>query len=224
MNVIPLHDWNITPAAARRLQTELATRVSQLWQERKITTVAGIDTAFAGDVGCAAITILSYPDLAIIEQATAKAPVPMPYIPGLLSFREVPIIVKALAKLQHEPDVILVDGQGRLHPRRFGIACHVGVILDLPTIGCAKSLLCGAYKPPDLEKGSCSPVHHRGECIGAAVRSRVKVKEILVSVGHRMSLDAAVRLTLSVTTRYRLPEPIRHADRLSRLAKQQPDE
>jgi deoxyribonuclease V len=150
----------------------------------------------------------------VVEQHVVRKPLTFPYVPGLLSFREAPAIVAALRKLQSEPDVFLFDGQGYAHPRRFGLACHVGLWIDRPSIGCAKSVLVGVCDEPGRSRGSRSPLDDDGECIGVALRTRDGIKPVYVSVGHDLSLDSATRVVLACCTKYRLPEPTRRADKL----------
>ena len=209
------HDWNVTPKEAIKIQNEYANNVETEGSLEKITKVAGVDAAFDGDLGLGAVVILSYPELKLIEQVVVEVPVRLPYIPGLLSFREMPIVLEAFEKIQHEPDVIFVDGQGMLHPRRFGIACHLGLVLSHPTIGCAKSLLCGRYRKPGSQKGNYTFVKHKEENIGVALRTRTNTKEIFVSLGHKISIKKSIELTLSVSPKFRIPEPTRQADRLA---------
>jgi deoxyribonuclease V len=161
------------------------------------------------------VVVLTFPDLELVEHAIARQPTDFPYVPGLLSFREIPTVLEALAQLATSPDLILCDGQGIAHPRRFGIACHLGWWLDRPTIGVAKSRLIGEHEEPGPEKGSWTPLRHRDEVIGAVLRTRTNVKPVFVSPGHRVSLETAIHYTLACTPRYRLPETTRHADRLA---------
>ena len=163
----------------------------------------------------AAVAVLSFPDLELVETAISSCPTTFPYIPGFLSFREIPAILAALEKSTIIPDLILCDGQGLAHPRRFGLACHLGVLLDIPTIGVAKSLLVGKHGEVGAEKGSWEPLEDRGEIIGAVLRTRTKVKPVYVSIGHKISLSAAIDYVLRSTTKYRLPETTRWADRLA---------
>ena len=164
----------------------------------------------------AAVAVLSYPDLAVVEQSVVEAPTVFPYVPGLLSFREVPALVKAFQALRQAPDLLLVDGHGYAHPRRFGIACHLGLLLDLPTIGVGKSRLCGRHPDPGGVRGEASQLIDRDEIIGRVVRTRDGVRPVFVSVGHRIGLDEATDWVLRLCRGYRLPEPIRVADRLSK--------
>lgn len=164
----------------------------------------------------AAVVLLSYPELEIVERHVYEEPVRMPYIPGLLSFREIPCILGAFAQLKQQPDLVMVDGQGIAHPRRLGIASHLGLWLDLPTIGCAKSILTGHHTPVGEEVGAWVPLRADGETIGAVLRTRAHVKPMIVSPGHRISLETSLRYVLACSKGYRLPEPTRQADKLSK--------
>lgn len=179
--------------------------------------VAGVDAAFPnrGRTTRAAAVLMRYPDLEVVEEAVEELPTELPYIPGLLSFRELPAVLGALERLSMPPDLVLCDGQGRAHPRRFGIACHLGVTTGLATIGVGKSRLCGQGAEPGPEKGDAADLLDGDETIGRVLRSRRRVRPIYVSVGHRVSLTTAVELVLACTPRYRLPEPVRRADRLA---------
>lgn len=183
----------------------------------EIRHVAGVDVGFEerGQVTRAAVVVLDYPDLQSVDQALARLPTRFPYVPGLLSFRELPAVLAAIERLAVRPDVYLCDGQGLAHPRRFGIACHLGVLLDTPSIGVAKTRLIGSHAEPPQEKGGWTPLMDGEEVIGAALRSRTGVKPLYVSIGHRVSLETAVRLVLACTRRYRLPETTRRAHRLA---------
>jgi deoxyribonuclease V len=214
------HDWDIDPEEARRLQSELAGRVSQVDDVGELRTIAGVDLGYprtptGEEIGRAAVVVLRYPDLEPVEERIVLRPVSFPYVPGLLSFREAPVGLAALGELATPPDLLIVDGHGRAHPRRFGIACHLGVLLDLPTIGCAKSILVGHAAEPGPDPGDWTPLRHRGETIGAVLRTRTGVKPVYVSVGHRISLETAVSLVTSCVRGRRLPEPTRLADRLA---------
>lgn len=219
-----LHDWDLTPAAARALQVELAQRVEQQDRIGPVRRVAGIDIGFeeAGRVTRAAVAVLSIPDLVLVEQALARLPTRFPYVPGLLSFREAPAALAALERLSRAPDLILYDGQGIAHPRRCGIACHVGLLADIPTIGVAKSRLTGDYGKVPAVRGAWVPLTDRGETIGAVLRTRAGVKPLFVSVGHRVGLDSAVAWVMACTRRYRLPETTRQAHRLASGPAQHP--
>jgi deoxyribonuclease V len=205
---------------ARRVQRQLAARVVEADAFGPIRTVAGIDLGYpkteAGEVnGRGAAVLLNYPELVSVEERIAIEPVTFPYVPGLLSFREAPVALAAIRALGAAPDLILVDGHGRAHPRRFGIACHLGVLLDLPTIGCAKSILVGRADEPGPEPGDWTPLRHGADVIGAVLRTKARTKPIYVSVGHRVSLETAIKIVMSCTRGYRLPEPTRLADRLA---------
>jgi deoxyribonuclease V len=213
-----LHSWNLTPKQAIALQRELAARIvlaNRLPDPLK--TVAGVDVSYHkhGTNFHAAIVVLSYPNLQIIDQASAVAKSSFPYIPGLLSFRELPVLLEAFRKLQTAPDLVLVDGQGIAHPRRFGLASHLGLWLDLPTIGCAKSRLVGEAKDVASERGSSLPLFDRGDEIGRLLRNRAGVKPLFVSPGHLVDLTSAARMALACGGGYRLPEPTRQAHLLS---------
>jgi deoxyribonuclease V len=206
-----------TVAEAKVIQESLKDQVIQEDQFHQINYVAGVDVGFEdqGQISQAAIAILSFPDLQLVETQMASMPTTFPYIPGFLSFREIPVILEALAKIKTIPDLILCDGQGLAHPRRFGLACHLGVILDLPTIGVAKTKFIGDHEVLGLEKGSFQPLIDQGEAIGVVLRSRTKVKPLYISIGHKISLPTAIKLVLQCTPKYRLPETTRIADRLA---------
>lgn len=222
MNIKPLHDWNLSPAQAIEIQKQLAYEVvAEDKFETPITTVAGIDLGYdaKNDVSRAVVVVLSFPGLELLESSEAKMPIQFPYVPGLLSFRETPVAIKALEKLTLAPDVILCDGQGLAHPRRFGIACHIGLIADVPTIGVAKSLLVGKYENLGEERGSVAPLVHRGEEVGVALRTKNKVQPVFVSVGHLINLETATRIVLDCAPKYRLPETTRLADKMASYRK-----
>jgi deoxyribonuclease V len=206
-----LHSWNVTPEEARRLQNGLRTQVVRTDQFGKINTVAGVDIGLKKDIAFASVVVLSFPDLQVVDSVVTESPVRFPYIPGLLSFREIPPLLTAFTQLQTEPDLVIVDGQGIAHPRRFGLASHLGLILDKPTIGCAKSRLCGQYEEPESEQGSYTYLMDKEEVIGAVVRTRRNVQVVYISIGHRISLDSARTLTLACCRGYRLPETTRYA-------------
>lgn len=175
--------------------------------------MAGIDVGIKKDMARAAAAVLSYPALALLEVALAEAPVSFPYVPGLLTFREGPIVLAALARLQLEPDLLIFDGQGIAHPRRLGLAAHIGVLVDRPSIGCAKSRLWGKHQEPGPEKGDYALLYDDQQVIGAVVRTRTGVKPVYVSVGHRIDLPRAIEYVLGCCTRFRLPETTRLAHR-----------
>ncbi|MFW5810245.1 MAG: deoxyribonuclease V [Thermodesulfobacteriota bacterium] len=205
------HEWNLSSRQAVALQKKLADQVILETHPKAVETVAGVDVGIKKGIAKAAVVVLAFPDLTVIDYAVASGPVPMPYIPGLLSFREGPVILEAMHLLSVSPDLLIFDGQGIAHPRRLGIASHLGVLLDRPTIGCAKSRLCGKHSEPAEKKGSRVPLHHNGEKIGTVLRTRDRVKPVFVSPGHRVDFDAAVDLVLACCTRYRLPETTRWA-------------
>ena len=211
------HAWDLTPGEAIALQQKLRHRVVTEDRFGKIRHVAGVDVGFEHDgaVTRAAIAVLAYPALAPIDQASARLPTRFPYVPGLLSFREIPAILAALKKLRTKPDLLLVDGQGIAHPRRFGIASHLGLYAGIPAIGVAKTRLTGEHGKVPQARGSWAPLVHDGETIGAVLRSRAGVKPIYVSCGHRVSLASAIAFTMACVTRYRLPETTRCAHGLA---------
>jgi deoxyribonuclease V len=211
------HSWNLTPRAAIALQQRLRSRVIRLGRPRQVRTVAGTDVGFerGGGIARAAVAVLSFPQLELVDYAVARRQARFPYVPGLLSFREVPALLAALDQLRVRPDLLLCDGQGLAHPRRFGIACHLGLICRIPSIGVAKSRLIGNHGEPPQRRGAWVPLRDRGETIGAVLRSRTGTRPIYVSIGHRVSLPVAVRYVMACTTRFRLPETTRWAHRLA---------
>jgi len=213
----PSHPWPKRVAQARAIQEELRARVIRHDVPGRVTRIAGVDIGIErrSDKARAAAAVLSYPDCRLLEQATVTRKIRFPYVPGYLSFREVPPVLAALARLSEPPDLIICDGQGIAHPRRFGLACHLGVLTDIPTIGAAKSRLIGTFEAPGGDKGQWSPLEDQGETIGAVLRSRTNVQPIFVSIGHRVSLDTAIRTVLECCKKYRLPETTRAAHRLA---------
>ena len=211
--MLKLHEWEVSTARAREIQLNLAIRV--VTEDRVINPllVAGIDISSPDAQGVArgAVVVLSYPELSIVEIEIAQGKITLPYIPGLLSFRESPLILDACEKLSNIPDLVLIDGQGIAHPRRLGLASHVGLCLGLPTIGCAKSILCGQHGPLAEEVGSHAELLDNGELIGAALRTKSRVKPIYVSVGHKIDLASALQWVINCCRGYRLPEPTRLA-------------
>jgi deoxyribonuclease V len=212
MKIRQLHDWDVSYDEARKIQVELCSQVVTCNKLPPVRHIAGIDTsAVSASRGRSAAVIFSYPDLKLIEYKTAEAAFNFPYIPGLLSFREIPIILLALEEIEHTPDLIFVDGQGLAHPRKFGIASHLGLILEIATIGCAKSRLCGAYRDVPPGRGSYSHLMQNEEIIGAVLRTKNGVKPVFISIGHLIDLQSCLQWTLNCSTRHRLPEPCRQA-------------
>ncbi len=207
------HRWDLTPKEAIALQKQLAGRVSLRKEFGRLRTVCGLDVSYdkTSDRFYAVAAVLSYPDLKIVEISQAAARSPFPYVPGLLSFREIPVAREALAGLQTLPDLLVCDGQGYAHPRRFGLACHLGVLYDRPSIGAAKSRLCGEFKEPKSEKGSWTWLLGDGEKIGQVVRTRTGVSPLFISPGHRVDFHTARKIVLSLCPKCRLPETTRLA-------------
>lgn len=211
------HDWRVSPDQAIQLQNELAEQVVVDDQIGEIRFVAGIDVGFENQntTTRAAVAVLSFPELVLVEYRIHRTPNEFPYIPGLLSFREIPAVLGAMEKLQQTPDLVLCDGQGIAHPRRFGIACHLGVLTGLPTIGVAKTRLIGKYTDPPQQRGQWTALNDHGETIGAVLRTRIHVKPLYISVGHKTTLPTAIDCVMACTQRYRLPETTRWAHRLA---------
>ncbi len=223
MRLAELHPWGLTPSEAIALQRELAPQVIREGDPGDVRLVAAADVAYverapawAASTARAAVVVMSYPALEVVEHHVVEAPVTFPYVPGLLSFREIPALALAFERLRSEPDLLLVDGHGYAHPRSFGLACHLGLLTGLPTIGCAKSRLCGEGAAPDLERGAISVLQDRGEVIGLVVRTKDCVKPVFVSVGHRIELAEAADWVVRLAPTHRLPEPARIADLLSK--------
>jgi len=215
-----LHEWNLPIQEAIALQHQLAKQIILQDHVGEVKHVAGVDMAIneESEMARAAVVLLSYPALEIVEKHVYEEPVRMPYVPGLLSFREAPSVLGAFGKLRQLPDLVMVDGQGIAHPRRIGIASHLGLWLQLPTIGCGKSILTGHYNQADLkeEAGSWVPLVDKQEIIGAVVRTRTRVSPMIISPGHLISLETSIRYVLACSKGYRLPEPTRQADKLSK--------
>lgn len=214
MSELPAN-WPTTLEEAHAIQQQLRSQVVAEDQFGVINTIAGVDAGYEGDQAKAAVVVLAYPSLKPLAYTLAYAPAPFPYVPGFLSFREAPAVLKALEQIAIKPDMLVVDGQGIAHPRRMGIAAHLGVLTNMPAIGCAKSLLFGHHAPVPDERGASVPLIHRGEQIGAVLRSRVGVKPLYISIGHRVSLPTALDIVISCLTKYRLPETTRAADGLA---------
>jgi deoxyribonuclease V len=225
----PLHEWKLTPEQAIALQHELAGRIILEDRLGEVRHIAGVDMAIneENERAHAAVVLLTYPELEVVERHIYEEPLRMPYIPGLLSFREAPCVLGAFHKLRQQPDLVMVDGQGIAHPRRIGIAAHLGLWLELPTIGCAKSILIGTYDKAALseEAGSYVPLTYKKEVIGAVVRTRTRVNPMIISPGHLISLETSIKYVLACSKGYRLPEPTRLADKLSKdNSWQEPDQ
>jgi deoxyribonuclease V len=220
MSQAPLHQWDLDPAAAIALQHELAQRIVLEDRLDDVHFVAGVDMAINenNNMAHAAVILLTYPELEVVERHIYEEPIRMPYIPGLLSFREAPCVLGAFAKLHQSPDLVMVDGMGIAHPRRIGIASHLGLWLNIPTIGCGKSLLTGKYDKAALgeEAGSWVPLIDKKEIIGAVVRTRTRVNPMFISPGHLISVQSSIDYVLKCCRGYRLPEPTRLADKLSK--------
>lgn len=222
MNIKPLHEWNLSTREAIELQKQLAYEVIETDDFLPpVKTVAGIDLGYDAktDTCRAVVVVLNFPGLQLIEKAEAILPIQFPYVPGLLSFRETPVAVKALEKLQITPDLILCDGQGIAHPRHFGIACHIGLLADVPTIGVAKSVLVGKFEILGESRGNTADLIYKNEKLGVALRTKDKVQPVYISVGHKIKLETAVDYVLKCTPKYRLPETTRLADQLASYRK-----
>jgi len=216
MRIRKLHNWDVPPTQAVKLQKDLAGQVEITHLPHQPSLVAGLDCAFSktGQRIIAAAVLLELPSMRLIETATAVEKVNYPYIPGLLSFREAPACLKAASRLKTTPHVFIVDGQGIAHPRRLGLAAHLGLFIDTPTIGCAKSRLIGRYSEPGNQKGAHSTLKDKNQIIGEVLRTRTNVKPVFVSVGSKCRLKEAVQIVLACAVKYRLPEPTRLADKL----------
>ncbi len=213
MKVKSLHGWQLSTSQAIEMQHRLSAQVSRHSEVIAPHFIAGVDISVgkAGEMARGAVVVLNYPELKVVETEVVQGRLDLPYIPGLLSFRELPLTLAACEGLGITPDLILVDGQGIAHPRRFGLASHLGLFLDTPTIGCAKSLLCGSHEEPGVEPGSYAEVTDRGETIGVALRTKLGVKPVYVSIGHKIDLETAIYWVMKCSRGYRLPEPTRLA-------------
>jgi deoxyribonuclease V len=213
MEIARRHDWDVTTTRAREIQLQLAAQISRVGTLINPKLIAGVDVSvnrFA-KTGTAAVVVLRYPGMEIVEIGSAEDSIIFPYVPGLLTFREAPLILAAFEKLTVTPDFVMVDGQGIAHPRRIGLASHLGLCLGIPAIGCAKSRLIGEYAEPGNEAGSYTELLDNSEVIGAVVRTKAGVKQVYVSIGHMIDLPSAVSLVLKCCRGYRLPEPTRLA-------------
>lgn len=217
MHLMLAHPWRVTSQQAIAIQNELRHQIITQDDFDEINTVAGVDVGYenSGTTTRAAVVVLEFPALTVRETAVARCRTTFPYVPGLLSFRELPAVLKALQKLKSRPDMVVCDGQGRAHPRRFGIACHLGLVTGIPAIGVGKTRLLGTHKPVPNRRGAWQPLLDGDECIGAVLRTRVGVKPVYVSIGHRITLGTAIAYVLRCAPRYRLPETTRQAHRLA---------
>ncbi|MFC1900228.1 deoxyribonuclease V [Chloroflexota bacterium] len=208
-----MHGWQLSTSQARDVQNRLSGQVSRQNEVFSPRFIAGVDISVSRfqKTASGAVVVLEYPAMITIETQIARGELDFPYIPGFLSFREMPLAIKAFEMLEIIPDLILVDGQGIAHPRRFGLASHLGLFLDIPTIGCAKSLLCGSHSEPDTEPGSFAEILDKDETIGAALRTKRGVKPVYVSIGHKVDLKTAIHWVIESCRGYRLPEPTRFA-------------
>src|SRR5918993_4314494 len=213
MRVNRLHGFDLKPVEARRLQGELASRVvaGPALDLGRVRHVAGADVSTQGDRAYATVVVLEFPSLSVVEVQGFEAPLEFPYVPGLLSFREIPSVAGALEQVETAVDALILDAQGLAHPRRMGLASHLGLFIDVPTVGCAKSRLVGSYEEPGREKGSATDLVHRGEVVGKVLRTRDGVSPVYVSVGDGIDLGSSVELVLACCTKYRLPESTRQA-------------
>lgn len=222
MAIRDLHDWNVSPKEAFETQRRLRPGIRLRNSFRRIRVIAGCDVAFdaAKNLAYGVAVVFSFPSLDEVEKKVAVRGITFPYVPGLLAFREAPVLLDAIRSLEHEPDLFMIDGQGIAHPRGMGLASHLGLFLEKPVIGCAKSRLCGTYREPGAAAGSSSPLFAKnGETIGAAVRTRAGVKPVFVSPGHRIDLETSIRIVLKSRDGCRVPKPMRIADRYTKLAK-----
>lgn len=213
--------WPTNIIGARTIQEAFINKVKIAPLKGTPKHIAGVDAAFLGDRIISVACLYKYPDLTPIEERYVAAEVSFPYIPGYLSFREGPSIIQALSSLNIRPDLILFDGQGIAHPKGLGIAAHIGALLDLPSIGCAKSRLVGEYEEPGYKKGSWSPLGYKGKVVGAVLRTRDNVRPLFISPGHRIDLKGSIEIVLRCTSKYRLPEPLRRADFMSKRLKEE---
>ena len=213
MKIPDCHSWRVTPREAVRIQKDLSRKLVFRPPKKPIRILAAGEVAYRAfeETTFAAVLLFRYPDLTLLESVSATGKTLFPYIPGLLTFREAPVLMQAFSRLSVKPDVILLDGQGVAHPRSMGIAAHLGFLLNLPSIGCAKSRLCGTYEEPGLEKGNTASLIDGERTIGTVLRSRTGVKPVFVSPGHRMDIATSIRIVLSLCHGYRIPEPLRQA-------------
>jgi deoxyribonuclease V len=213
VKILSLHNWQVSPSQAFDIQLRLAAQVSRSNEVASPRFIAGVDISVDRVQGIArgAVVVLNYPQLEVVETQVVEGKVDFPYVPGLLSFREAPLTLAAFERLEITPDLVMFDGQGIAHPRRLGLASHLGLVLDIPTIGCAKSRLCGHHDTPGLEPASCAELVDNGEVIGAALRTKLGTNPIYVSIGHKVDLESAIYWVTQCCRGYRLPEPTRLA-------------
>lgn len=213
MKIEKLHPWNVTPAEAAKIQKDLEKRISLVDDFNKIEQVGGVDVKYikSSSKAAAAAVVFSFPGLELLETQVVEGEVTFPYVPGFFSFREIPLLIPALEKLKTTPHLMLVDGQGIAHPQRMGLAAHIGILMDIPTIGCAKSRFIGTHEEPAKEKGAYTYLYDKTEVIGAVLRTRTNISPVYVSIGHKISLLTAVELVLKCTTKFRIPQPLRTA-------------
>lgn len=214
-----MRQWPKDIARAKKVQSLLRKKVRIIPLKKTPALIAGLDAAFADNRVVAVASLFRYPELVPIEDAVASEPVDFPYASGFLSFREGRAIIKAVGKLQYKPDVVICDGQGIAHPRRMGIASHIGVLLNVVSIGCAKSRLVGEYDEPGLQKGQMSGLYYQGKRVGTVLRTRTNVRPVFVSPGHKIDIAGSARIIMDCLSEFRLPEPVRRADRLSKEMK-----
>lgn len=220
-SIVGRHRWDVSITEAIAIQQELRSQVltTNGTALAALKTIAGVDASYQDKTGeaKAAIVVLSFPELEVIEETVATRPISFPYVPGLLSFREAPVVLDAISSLRARPDLLMCDGHGYAHPRRLGLASHLGVYLDMPSIGCAKSRLIGSYDEPGPDQGSLSPLTDHGKVIGMVLRSKTGTRPLFISVGHMVDLATAVLLVTRCLRGFRLPEPTRLADKLSKV-------
>ena len=216
MYYLKLHPWNVAPREAKRIQQRLRGRLILGKPIKKINLIAAADVAYKKGAMYGVVAVFEFPSLNVVEKKTAKMKEGFPYVPGLLTFREGPVLLKTFAKIKSEPDVIIFDGQGVAHPERMGEAAHMGILLDKPTIGCAKSRLVGTYKEPKKKKGSHASLFFDGGIVGVVLRTRERVKPLFISPGFKIDLKSSIKIVLECCRGYRNPEPIRYVDRESK--------
>jgi deoxyribonuclease V len=227
MDPVLEHDWDLAPCEAIALQRDLALRVEQqtIVDLRRLRLIVGVDVAYSAHTGrCfGGAVVWDHRAQRVEETATASRPLRFPYVPGLLSFREIPVLVAALRQLEREPELIVAEGHGLAHPRGFGLASHLGVLYDRPAVGCAKSVLVGEHGPLPAERGAHEPLRHEGQTVGSVLRTRDGVRPVVVSVGHGVNLGQARRVVLATARSYRMPEPLRRAHQLAGALRRRPE-